>query len=83
MARFRLIFRPDDKFGALGGAFVEVCPTDKGDGHLVLTHGCSPAELKSEIASLKAELDDVLKEGLAKSAAHMRAKEAARERDEP
>jgi hypothetical protein len=76
MRHFRLIFRPDERYGAMGGAWVQVCPDQNGpEGQDVVTHGdCSPLELEHQIAALKAELDAVLREAKAKSAAYMSAK---------
>lgn len=76
MARFRLIFKTESKHGAMGAAWVEVCPAAGPEGELVLTHDCSPAELEKEIASLKAELDGVLRAAKARSDAYMHAKTA-------
>lgn len=60
MGRFELIFDGDDIASSRGSAWVGVRAQTYA-GRLVITHDCgSPAELKSAVRDLKAELDDIV-----------------------
>ena len=81
MSRFVLVFDGDDVSSAMGSAWIGVNPQEH-NGKPVVTHDCgSPAEFERAVRDLQTELDDILRKGRAKFAAHWKDKMAKRGND--